>query len=530
VNVLAYEVVDLGEGYILIRSSDGKSVVSRDLGELLAFLRYSSKDVVRVFMDLDEAVAPILRKVDRGTLGMIAERETGVSIGGHHVFYSPDRVLQVGWTRYFGLKTFYGYPEYAPDVTLEETQGLAEDLAATLGRMGLGDSDVLTCAVTCFEQSELGRKTYEELPKSWQLPSSVLECLDYANTADHKDWWEARQIGHWPSGLYDWDKTSCYASIASSLFDLRDMTFWKSSSLGRRESGACYGFLRGRFYIDPGSPVAYASPIVARVVNDLQGNPQGRLPEDTYTLDEVRTVEGYGIGEFRLADGWFLAPSGGVRPRQPLRDIMAHLYQMRSLSLLASSIAKGVGNQMVGMMIERRDRDDGIRNEIYHALITARTRCEITKFLIENEIPDEALVAVQCDGVRITKELPMPTKTNFGQWRCNGDPPTIVCSPRKVYSLDKKPYRVTYDDILAMVGEHPLGQRYVKGIQRHITLLQAKAMGDIYRVGEYAAASAKFDMVSLAHENCRVFPNLPKTGRALLWGAYSSKPIIMLED
>jgi len=525
--ITAYELLDLGSGFLAIQSSEGKSIVSADLRDILAFLRYSSRDTIRVFMDVDEAVAPILRKIDHALLDRIAERDPAVDVEGHHFFYSHDRVLQVGWTRYFGLKTFYGYPEYAPDATLEQVQDMADEVVDTLTRMGIGDTNVLTCAVTCFENSELGKRTYTDVPKSWQLPSSLHGCLDYADAADHKDWWEARQIGHWESGLYDWDKTACYASLAADLLDLRDMEFWRSSTFGRREQGAYYGFVRGRFFIDPDSPTAYASPIVTRVVNDLQGNPQGWLPEDTYTMDEVRTVERYDIGGFLLTDGWFLRPLNGVRPRLPFREIMNTLYDLRSLSPLAASIAKGIANQMVGMLIERRDRDNGIRNEIYHALITAKARCEITKFLIEKEIADDELVAIQCDGVRTTKVLPQAQRNGLGAWRCNGDPPTIVCSPRKVYCLDKKPYHVTYDDVLQMVSEHPLSQRYTKRAQRHTTLLQAKAMGDVYRVGEYATAPAKFDVATLRHENCRVFPTLPKTGTGLLSRQYKSRPVVM---
>jgi len=528
VRITAYELVDLGSGFLAIQSSNGGAVVS-DLPDILTFLRYNSKDTIRVFMDLDEAVAPVLRKIDRALLDRIAERDPNVDVEGHHFFYSHDRVLQIGWTRYFGLKTFYGYPEYAPDATLEQVQDMADEVVGTLSRMGIGDTNVLTCAVTCFENSELGKKTYADIPKSWQLPASVHECLDYADAADHKDWWEARQVGHWESGLFDWDVTACFAAQAATLLDLRDMTFWKSSSFGKREQGAYYGFVRGRFFIDPDSPTAYASPIIIRVVNDLQGNPQGWLPEDVYTLDEIRTVERYDIGCFIPSEGWFLSPLSGVRPRRPFHEIMNTLYEQRKISPLAASIAKGIANQMVGMLIERRDRDNGIRNEIYHALITTRTRCEITKFLMERGIADEELVAVQCDGIRTTRDIPQTKRNGLGTWRCNGDPPTIVCSPRKVYCLDKKPYRVTYDDVLRMVGNHPLSQRYTKSVEKHITLQQAKAMGDVHRVGEVATAPAKFDVAALQHENNRVFPKLPRTGKALLSNRYRSKPVIIEE-
>ena len=525
--IIAYTLDDLGEGYIAIQASNGTSVVSNSLLELLGYLRYSSKDTIRVFLDLDEAVAPLLRKLGKADLEQVAEHNPALNIGEHHFYYYHDRVLQVGWTRYFGLKTFYGYPEYAPDASLNEVQRMADEVMATLDQLGIGDTNLLTSAVACFEASELGRETYAGIPKSRELPQDCYEILDCADKSDHKDWVEARQIGHWEKGLYGWDMSSCYCSIASGLVDLRDCEIWESDTFGKRERNAIYGFVRGSFYIDPEGKYAHCSPVVATIINDLMGNPVGRLSEDTYSLEEVEVVERYGIGEFNFIDGWFVELKDGVVPRYPFKDIMEHLYQSRMVSPLASSIAKGIGNQIVGKLIQKRDSDKSIRNEIYHALITSGARCRITEFLVANDITADELVAIQTDGVHITKQLPKPSTNGLGSWRCNGEFPTIVVSPRKVYSQDKKPYRVTYGDIVAMVGDHPQSERYSKRTERHVTLAQAKAIGDIYRVGEYASAPARFDLLGLGKEQCRLFPKLPKTGRQLLSGRYGSKPIVL---
>jgi len=525
VRITAYELTDLGEGYLSIQATNGKSVVSDDLGELLNFLRYNSKDTIRVFLDLDEAVAPLLRKLSKGDLEQVAEHNPALNIKGNHFYYYHDRVLQVGWTRYFGLKTFYGYPEYAPDASLNEVQRMADEVMATLDELGIGDTNLLTSAVACFEASKLGRETYANIPKGWEIPEDCYEILDYADKADHKDWVEARQVGHWEKGLYDWDKSSCYMSIASDLIDLRDCEIWKSDTLGKREREAIYGFVRGTFYIDPDGDHAHCSPVVAVVVNDLQGNPVGRLPEDTYSLAEIEVVERYGIGKFDFIDGWFVELKDGVVPRYPFGDIMEHLYESRLISPLASSIAKGIGNQIVGKLIQKRDSDKSIRNEVYHSVITCEARCEITRFLVEKGIGADEVIAIQTDGVRITKLLPLPSTNGLGAWRCNGDYPTIVVSPRKVYCQDKKPYRVSYSDIVAMTNDHPQSERYAKKVDRHITLAQAKSMGDIYRVGEYAVVPARFDLMGLVKEQCRVFPRLPKTGDQLVSNRYNSTPI-----
>jgi len=181
----------------------------------------------------------------------------------------------------------------------------------------------------------------------------------------------------------------------------------------------------------------------------------------------------------------------------------------------------------VGKLIQKRDSDKSIRNEIYHALITCEARCEITRFLVEHSIEADELISIQTDGVRITKSLPLPSTNGLGAWRCNGDYPTIVVSPRKVYCQDKKPYRVSYSDLIAMTNDHPQSERYARKVDRHITLSQAKSMGDIYRVGEYAVVPARFDLMGLIKEQCRQFPRLPKTGRQLFENTYHSTPILI---
>ncbi len=526
-NITAYKITDLGSGNIAIESSSGAVLVSSSLQEILDFLRYSSSKTIRVFFDLDDSIAPVLRMMSRDHLDSVIAKSPTVEIAGSQVTYYPGHLFQVGKSRFYSLKHFYGLPEYTLDYTLEETQASGEELLSTLSRMGMGDAYALVSAVSCFRSTTLGKAFCESLPKGYDIPPSCFEALDYADAADHKDWVEARQIGHWPSGCFDWDLTGCYSWLSSKLYDLRDLEYWKSSHFGPREQGAAYGFLRGSFKIYPDGKYAHCSPIIANIINDLPGNPVGNLPPDTYTLDEVRTVEMYGIGEFAMQDGWFMKPAGSVRPRLPFKDMMNNLYQLRAMSPLASSIAKGIGNQLIGWLIRRAEIAGSIKNEIYHALITAGARCEITKFLVENDVQADEVVSVQTDGVRITKDIPHPRTSGLGAWRCNGDYPTIVMSPRKVYCRDKRPYRITYDDILNMVSEKPGADRYAKSVPRHTTLEQAKEMGDVYRVGEYGSVPAGVDILGMKHEQNRVFKQLPRIGSDLLNKVYKSEPVLV---
>ncbi len=207
---------------------------------------------------------------------------------------------------------------------------------------------------------------------------------------------------------------------------------------------------------------------------------------------------------------------------------MDYLYQKRYKSELASSIMKGVANQIIGKLIETRvDGDYGVlRNDIYHALILSQARVKVAEFLIQNEIQADELVTVQTDGVRLTRYIPVGGR-GMGSWRCNGSQPTIVASPYKVYTQDKKPGHLTYDHIIEMIREHPQSKYYARTVKHRTTLRQAIQQGDISKVGELDDLPAHLDLVAITREQNRCFAELPVMGRELLANKYQSTPIIL---
>lgn len=326
--------------------------------------------------------------------------------------------------------------------------------------------------------------------------------------------------------LYSYDISSAYPYEASQLLDLRDCDFTKSSSPSP-DLSRYYGFVYGDLYIDPSSPYAYCSPVLTRLPDGQLTNAVGHLPTDHYSLDLIRHVYTYELGEFQCRSAWYIHPRGGVRPRLPFKDIMTGLFSRRdsqnspysnnniitnradskAKAELQSYFVKRIMTGIIGKLLEtRKDRDGNVRygelyNPIYHAIILARVACRVSEFIINNGITKSELVHVGVDGVKATKYLPhIPSVAGMGQWRCTGSQPTIILSPAGIYTPDRSPQGVPLGIIQALFEAKPSSSRYsFDGWEIDLRALQAK-------------------------QN-RAYPKLPKTGGQVLDNQYQSEAV-----
>ena len=295
--------------------------------------------------------------------------------------------------------------------------------------------------------------------------------------------------------------------------------------MGEREQNARYGMVEGRFYIDPDSPWVHCSPIITILPNGLQGTAVGWLDEDAYSLEEVRIVEEYGIGSFvPTGIGVYAGTEQDAPVRYPYKETMEWLYGQRDVSEMAGKVAKVAGNAVIGKMIEKR-ADAAYRNRFYHALITAGTRCAITRFLIENKVEPRELLVIQTDGVKLAKNIVIPNGKKLGTWRNNGTSETVIHSGHKVYCDDKRPYQLGLAEVKSLIAEHPNVERYSAKARRYTTIQDALEAGDVNKVGEYSELPVYLDLVRLDLQQTQMFPELPKSGRELLENKYYSEPV-----
>lgn len=534
-NALGFEIFADGD-VVIIRHRDGLCG-SADLDDLLHFVRMAGRNVTRWTWNVDEFAAAIIRKLPAANLAELADRESKATvINGNRLYYIPGVMFQVGpagerWaTTYYGIKQFLNIPGFPPTPSLDEIDRVGQRILDAIDNLGLGGEHVRASSpASVFMSSNRGREFMNTVPIGNDLPPQIVEDLTYLSSlADDKHMVEIHAVGHWNEGeIWDYDLSGAYIAEASRLLDLRDLHYWRSTSMGKREYNAYYGVVEGRFWIDPDGRYAHASPIVAQLPGGSQGCPVGNLDEDVYTVDEIRTVEGCGIGTFTQTGlGVFAGTLSCTRPRLPYKEMMEWLYDRRTLGDMEGKVSKVAGNAIVGKMVEKRD-DALYRNRFYHAIVTAGTRCRITRFLVDNEVGEREFLAVQTDGVKLGKNIPLTNGKKLGTWRNNGSSETVLHSDRRVYVDDKRPFQVTLSDVKRLVNEHPNVERYSKTASRFVTIQEALESNDLSRVGEYTNFPAYVDLIKLDMQQTRVFDELPRNGRELLEGKYYSSPVVM---
>ena len=526
--ILTYEIWESG-GVVGARNTDGGIVVSSDPLRILEFLRYSGGGNIRAFWGLHENIATLLKMLPQSVLQSLVDNPKARARHDKYEIYFRPRysIFGCGRTNFYSLETFFQNEPEPP--TLEAVQAKADELASTLADCGLGGFRKLTSPIAIFRDSDWGKEFYESFPKTPELPASIQEAVEYARQCDSREWVTAYQLGHWREGeCFEYDLSSAHPSCALDLPHLRDMQFWKSDTINNREWNATMGFLHGTMTLYPDAKYQYCSPIMAKV-DGRNCNPAGVL-DDYFTLDEVRFVRQHGLGEFRLTDGWFLSPYHSIYPPTPLRDILEKFYIMRSKSNVAAMLGKQLAVQLIGDLIAKHENNPsyvGIRNEIYHATILARTRLKVARFLIENKITKDELICVQTDNCRLTRQVPVPVHNGMGKWQYRGSQPTIVASPVRVYSGARKPYSLTYNDLINEIQKHPAGFYYGRRVPRRTTLRQALELEDISLVGTVGKVEAHLNLDEIPLETNRDFPKLPETGHGLLNNKFMSDPVVL---
>ena len=79
----------------------------------------------------------------------------------------------------------------------------------------------------------------------------------------------------------------------------------------------------------------------------------------------------------------------------------------------------------------------------------------VARFLLDNGVGRDQLVAVQTDGVKVLADIPSVSANGMGKWRCNGSYPCLVASPNIVLMNDRRPQHYTFSQIVDDIKTHP---------------------------------------------------------------------------
>ncbi len=476
--------------------------------ELMDWLVFShtttTTDCLKVVWDLGEFVTTVLSRLPESIRTELQSKRR-IQWNNYRFYYIPDKVFSVN--KDGSESSFYDLSQYYPGSpeprSLPELQLLADELLATLAKLGIPSPTTLSSPVAAFKGSER-LNGYPTVPTVFDAPESLLEAYNLALQCTPREWVVNYQIGHFPE-LYSCDLSSAYPYHASQLLDLRDCSFHKSTEL---DLSAYYGFLVGDFTVYPDHPLAFCSPFLADRGDGALVNFTGTIKDYPCLLDEVRVLNRYEMGEFRIKQGWYIKPLSGVRPKCPFQSLMFDLYQSRYQSELASYILKRVMNGIVGKLLETRKDKDGniteygdIFNPVYHSICTTRTRLQVFEFLTQQGVTRDELVFIGVDGVKTTRCIPLPDQVPMGRWRSAGSEPTFILSPGAVITPHRNFKRTGYNELLIQLCKYPLSSAFGKD-------------GDI-------------DLRKLFLSQTRVFPEFPRTGQALLSGKYLSEAIVL---
>lgn len=526
IKLVAYTTEVIGNK-ILISDSEGESVCSDNVNELIHFLNepYSDKAsntfAIKVFFDLDCGLAPVLRK-----LGVPACRElASPSHTYKNLFYISSKVFAIHGKEHQSY--FYHLAQYYPDELepsdAETIAGMAQNVMDAFHQMGLSPKK-LTSPVAIYESEVL---RHMKIPTILNVPGEHEELIEYAENCCGRLWIQAYQIGHWGAGeVFEFDVKSSYPAIARRLPSLQYATYTKAKRiLGEheiiQEEAPNWGFLKGIVTIYDGvkiSPIFY---------DDGTSLSQRTGTWETFiTLHDYKFIKKWGIGEFKIEDGYFIKFTAPVYPMEiPLK----RLFNQRGQGGLVNDIAKRISTACgYGKFLEKHDdgKPGHFYNPPYASMVNSLANIQVAEFIYENKLQDD-VVHIGVDSVISTKEAKLgdQNRVGMGQWRLSGIGPVLVLSSGRVYHGNKKPQGLNYDQIIELINEHPRQSYYTANLRRRQTLEESIQLGNLNGLGRMKDTTSSFDLNLMRASTDRYFKDFPQTGEQLLNGQYKSSPL-----
>lgn len=549
--IIAYTSTAIN-GQVLLSNSESEEVLSDKPAELLDFLGEDFSDLEReepyrelkVSWDLDVFVSVLLKvlglKVCKDliqpaheclfkvgydgsiTLYDITTKTKVLPDGVYDIFYVPSKVfgLQVGEHKSY----IYHLAQYYEDEP-EETEPIAIHAKASIvidafRAMGLNPYK-LTSPVAVYETTVLN---HMDIPTILDLPKSMTEAdanelIEWAEMCLPRDWLEAHAVGRWEKGeSFDFDLQSAFGFHLSQLYNIRYAKFAKTKNWCPE---AHEGLVKGIVTINPDVKV---SPIV-RNDNGNISCPVGCSWEDVRLLSEIRFIDKWKIGSFKLDCGWFWKYTAPVRPFEiPLQRV----FELRSKQGMTKKLAKRVSASVWAKLIQ--NRIDGVANKHYNPIMATqvKTNCrlQVAEFIYANDL-QSSLIHVGIDGVRTESKVHIEERVRMGLWKLNEPSACLVLSPGRVYTSDKKPQGLYYDDIIRMITEKPRESCYTAKLQRRQTLAECVEMGSLKGLGVMRDTSSTVDLNILRMAQDRHFAEFPRTGAELLERKFYSQPIAL---
>ena len=399
--IIAYKT-EARDGQVLLQESTGEAVLSNDLMELFPFLLNEFEEegqCLKVCWDLDQTVSLFLRLLGASRCEKIRATKRG-HFAPFDLFYVPEKVFSVVHiptrtkTNLYGIEQYFTELEEPDDV--REIEALGNLLVGELRKMDMIPSK-LTSPVAIYEEAVLKKL---DLPKLKDIPVKVSE---YAAHCAWRLWIESHQLGNF-SRVYGYDMSSAFPRAAQHLVDFRDCYIKQSKEY---QPNAVYGYGIGDITIYDWVMV---HPILRETEEGLDTR-VGTYP-DYINKKQMDFINKWGIGEYKLKDGYWIIPVQGRTLKEPLYKPMETLLQYKQGGWLQRLIAKRSSTGICGKMLEEREDEFGpYANFVWAAEVSSQVALEVGEFLYSHGIgPGDNegyshLIHIGVDGVMLDKPV-----------------------------------------------------------------------------------------------------------------------------
>lgn len=359
----------------------------------------------------------------------------------------------------------------------------------------------------------------------FQESSLPKEVLQYAANCYHTNWITAFQLGRFDKA-YDYDISSAYPSRAMELQSCHPIYgSWKKSSLYQAE--AEYGLCTAKLEMLSTSPILFRSySHFDKKYGARAGNVEGIGKwEGFITKDEIDFIKEYELGKVTIQDGWWFFTHIEFHP---FAKAMRDLFKMRAEANQAgdkflANLAKVISVSLQGKFMSTFNqfgklRSGYMRNPVYGAIITARTRIKDAEFALPHL---DKLVGLVVDGCVLTDKVPLLGE-GYGEMRLSSPPNGEEC-----ISVGDGEYWMPSRN--SLFNPMMLEESYDKGSYKRPLIHKrfSRYADDWDMVGKLNLSIPSISLARSVRFSHRKFLEAPKACRDLLTNHYASVPKIL---
>ena len=390
--IIAYKT-SIKNNLILLEESPNERILNNDLINLFGFLLEDYPDTIRICWDLDDTVSLFLRRMGHTACATLQKRHR-CHLAPFSIFYIAGKVFSVEHIPSRRRFNLYGIEQYFPELpepdNVTEVQMLGEKLMYELGKMGLHPTK-LTSPIAIYEECVM-RKL--DLPKIDNIP---VEAAELAYRCSARLWIESHQLGYFDH-VYDYDLRAAFPNALKDLVDIRDCRCVHSNEYQEK---AVYGYANCLVTI-------YDWVMVHPIIFDIEEGLISPTGTRELVLDKGKMdfIKKWGIGEFKILDGYWLIPFRTLR--KPLEEPMKDLLKYRERTGLQQLLAKRITVGVYGKQGEEwEDQFGPYFNPVWFAESSSQPTVEVAEFLYSHGIGPgdnegyKHLIHVGVDGVML---------------------------------------------------------------------------------------------------------------------------------